>query len=116
MDYLSLFPGKTREKQRFVALVTAVVQQVVDLQAVVAQINRAFAPENAQGDQLDDLAASMGLSRLDTSAGANVTDAAFRDFIQKKLIQWSWDGTNGTVQDLVEKIKPGARQTIRTEQ
>ena len=110
-DYLDLFPGASREKTRFMALVTAVVQQVVDLQVVVVQINGAFAPESAQGAQLDDLAASMGLSRLDTSAGANVTDTAFRDFIQKKLIQWSWDGTNGTVQDLVEKIKPGARQT-----
>ena len=109
--YLDLFPGVSREKTRFMALVTAVVQQVVDLQVVVVQINGAFAPESAQGAQLDDLAASMGLSRLDTSAGANVTDTAFRDFIQKKLIQWSWDGTNGTVQDLVEKIKPGARQT-----
>ena len=111
MDYLSLFPGSTREKQRFMALATALLQQVIDLQAVVAQINGAFSPENAQGDQLDALAASLNLSRLDTSAGATVTDTAFRDFIQKKLIQWSWDGTNGTVQDLVEKIKPGARQT-----
>ena len=60
MDYLSLFPGKTREKQRFVALVTAVVQQVVELQAVVGEINGAFSPESAQGAQLDDLAASKG--------------------------------------------------------
>ena len=110
-DYLDLFPGATRAKQRFMEMAAAVVQQVVDLQVVVAQINGAFAPESAQGDQLDDLAASMGLSRLDTSAGATVTDAAFRDFIQKKLVQWSWDGTNGMVQDLVEKIKPGASQT-----
>ena len=111
MDYLSLFPGSTREKQRFMSLATALLQQVSDLQAVVAQINGAFSPENAQGNQLDVLAASLNLSRLDTSAGATVTDTAFRDFIQKKLIQWSWDGTNGMVQDLVEKIKPGAVQT-----
>ena len=111
MDYLSLFPGSTREKQRFMSLATALLQQVSDLQVVVAQINGAFSPENAQGNQLDVLAASLNLSRLDTSAGATVTDTAFRDFIQKKLIQWSWDGTNGMVQDLVEKIKPGAVQT-----
>ena len=111
MDYLSLFPGSTREKQRFMSLATALLQQVMDLQAIVVQINEAFSPENAQGAQLDVLAASLNLSRLDTSAGATVTDAAFRDFIQKKLVQWSWDGTNGMVQDLVEKIKPGASQT-----
>ena len=110
-DYLDLFPGASREKTRFMALVTAVVQQVVDLQVVVAQINGAFAPESAQGAQLDDLAASMGLSRLDTSAGAAVTDAVFRDFIQKKLIQWSWDGTNASIPEIVAKLQQGAVQT-----
>ena len=110
-DYLDLFPGATRAKQRFMEMAAAVVQQVVDLQVVVAQINGAFAPESAQGAQLDDLAASMGLSRLDTSAGAAVTDAVFRDFIQKKLIQWSWDGTNASIPEIVAKLQQGAVQT-----
>jgi hypothetical protein len=48
---------------------------------------------------------------LDTSDGAAVTDDDFRDFIQKKLIRWSWDGRNGTVAEVVEKIKPGAVET-----
>ena len=111
MDYVSLFPGSTREKQRFMALATAVLQQVMDLQAVVSQINGAFAPAGAQGAQLDVLAASVGLCRADTSAGVTVSDATFRDFIRKKLIQWSWDGRNVTVSDAVAKIQPGARQT-----
>ena len=109
-DYLSLFPGSTREKQRFMAIVTVVLQQVTDLQAVVGQINGAFAPESAQGMQLEALAASLGLSRLDTSAGAAVTDAAFRDFIRKKLIQWSWNGTNKAVPAIVAKLQQGASQ------
>ena len=109
-DYFDLFPGATRAKQRFMEMAAAVLQQVTDLQAVVAQINGAFAPESAQGAQLDVLAASMGLSRLDTSAGATVTDAAFRDFIQKKLIQWGWDGTNKAVPAIVAKIQQGASQ------
>ena len=111
MDYLSLFPGSTRERQRFMALATAVLRQVTDLQVVVSQINGAFAPDGAQGAQLDVLAASLGLSRVDTSAGVTVSDATFRDFIRKKLIQWSWDGRNVTVSDVVAKIQPGARQT-----
>ena len=110
-DYLSLFPGSTREKQRFMALATALLQQVSDLQAVVAQINVAFSPESAQGAQLDALAASLNLSRLDTSVGSTVTDTAFRDFIQKKLIQWSGDGMNASVPGIVAKLKPGASQT-----
>ena len=109
-DYIALFPGSTREKQRFMEMAAAVLQQVIDLQAVVGQINGAFAPESAQGVQLEALAASLGLSRLDTSTGAAVTDEVFRDFVLKKLIQWGWDGRNASVPEIVEKIQEGARQ------
>ena len=110
-EYLSLFSGNIREKQRFMALAAAVLGQVADLQAVVGEINGAFAPETAQGAQLDALGASLGLSRAETSAGVTASDAMFRDYIRKKLIRWGWDGTNGTVHDLAEKIKPGAVET-----
>ena len=40
-----------------------------------------------------------------------MTDAAFRDFIRKKLIQWSWNGTNKAVPAIVAKIQQGAIQT-----
>ena len=109
-DYLSLFPGSTREKQRFMAIATVVLRQVIDLQAVVGQINDAYSPASAQGAQLEALAESLGLSRLDTSAGAAVSDEAFRDFIRKKLIQWSWDGTNKAAPEIVEKIQQDANQ------
>ena len=107
-DYLSLFPGSTREKQHFMSLAEAILQQVTDLQAVVGQINGVFSPESAQGNQLDSLGASLGLSRADTSAGVTASDVAFRDFIQKKLIRWTWDGRNVTVPEVLAKIQPGA--------
>ena len=110
-DYIALFPGSTREKQRFMEMAAAVLQQVTDLQAVVGQSNEAYSPASAQGSQLDALAESLGLSRLDTSAGAAVSDEAFRDFIRKKLIQWGWNGTNKAVPAIVEKIQQGASQT-----
>ncbi len=110
-DYLFLFPGSSREKTRFMSLAAAVLQQVTDLQVVVGQINDAYSPASAQGSQLDALAESLGLSRLDTSAGAAVTDEVFRDFIQKKLIQWSWNGTNKAVPAIVAKLQQGAIQT-----
>ena len=109
-DYIALFPGKTREKQRFMRMAAAVLQQVTELQAVVGEINGAFAPASAQGAQLEALAESLGLNKLDTSAGAAVTDADFRDFVKKKLFQWSWDGTNKSVTDIVAKIQQGATQ------
>ena len=109
-DYLSLFPGSSREKTRFISLATVALQQVIDLQTVVGQINGAFAPESVLGNQLDALAASLDLSRLDTSDGAAVADADFRDFIRKKLIQWGWNGTNKAVPAIVAKIQQGASQ------
>ena len=107
-DYLSLFPGSTREKARFMSLAGAVLQQVMDLQAVVGELNAAFSPALAQGVQLDALGESLGLSRLDTSAGAAATDEVYRDFIRKKLIRWGWDGTNKTVPGITEQIKAGS--------
>ncbi len=107
-DYLGLFPGSTREKLRFMAVTSAVLQQVMDLQAVVGEVNAAFAPESAQGTQLDVLGESLGLSRLDTSAGATATDDVYRDFILKKLVRWGWDGTNKTVPGIAEQIKAGS--------
>ena len=107
-DYLALFPGNTREKSRFMSLAEAVLQQVTDLQTVVGEVNAAFAPATALGVQLDALGESLGLSRLDTMAGAAATDEVYRDFIQKKLIRWSWDGTNRSVPGITEKLQAGS--------
>ena len=71
-------------------------------------MNAAFAPALALGTQLDALGESLGLSRLDTTAGAAATDEVYRDFIQKKLIRWGWDGTNKTVTGIAEHIKAGS--------
>jgi hypothetical protein len=107
-DYLSLFPGSTREKSRFMAVASAVLQQIVDLQAVVGELNAAFSPDSAQGAQLDALGESLGLSRLDTTAGAAATDEVYRDFIRKKLIRWGWDGTNKSVPGIAEQLQAGS--------
>ena len=109
-DYLSFFPGNTREKTRFMALATAVLRQVIDLQEIVGEVNSAFAPASALGAQLEALAASLGLKRADTTAGSDATDEVFRDYIRKKLIRWGWDGTNASVPAIVAKIRAGAEQ------
>ena len=106
-DYLSLFPGSTREKLRFMAVASAVLQQAMDLQTVVGELNAAFAPATVQGVQLDALGESLGLSRLDTTPGT-ATDEVYRDFIQKKLIRWGWDGTNKSVPGIAEQIQTGS--------
>ena len=68
-DYISMFPGATREKLRFMALAEAVLSQVSDLFPVIGQLNSGFSLDTAQGRQLDQAAAAVGLKRND--AGAN---------------------------------------------
>jgi len=84
-DYLGLFPGATRDKPRFMALAEAVLRQVTDLQEVVGEIPAAFSFASAEGKMLDLLAESVGLSRAETSAGVNCTDAQFREYLLAKL-------------------------------
>ena len=107
-DYLSLFPGASRDREKLMALASAVLRQVMDLQAVVPDIQAAFTPDGASGAQLDIVGESLGLSRLDTSAGASATDEEYRDYIKKKLILWGWDGTNRMVPVISERLKHGS--------
>ena len=107
-DYIEMIPGATRDKQRFMELFSVILTQVIDLQNVVAQINTSWSIENANGGQLDVIASSLGLSRLDTTDGVNVSDADFRDFIKKKLLVWSWDGTNKNAHEIAQQIASGS--------
>ena len=106
-DYLALFPGASRGKPRFMALAEAVLRQVIELQAVVASMQGAFSFASAEGKQLDLLAESAGLSREDTAAGVNCTDAQFRQYLLAKLALWGWDGTNEGVPAVLEAGLPG---------
>lgn len=89
MDYLQLFPGVSREKPRFMALAEAVLQQVTDLMTLIESIQSGFSFATAVGDQLDAIAAAVGLSRE-----YGMTDEAFRAYLLQKLKLWTWDGTN----------------------
>ena len=89
MDYLQLFPGASREKARFMALAEAVLRQAVDLMALIGEIRSGISFATAEGEQLDAIAAAVGLSR-----GLGMTDEAFRVYMLQKLKLWTWDGTN----------------------
>ena len=87
--YLALFPGASRGKARFMALAEAVLRQAVDLMALIGEIRSGFSFATAEGEQLDAIAAAVGLSRE-----YSMTDEAFRAYLLQKLKLWSWDGTN----------------------
>ena len=85
-DYLSLFPGASREKARFMALAELLLQQVLDLAPMAFAIISAYTLDNAVGAQLDDLGASMGFAREDCAGGVNADDTTFRAFLKRKAI------------------------------
>lgn len=91
-DYLTLFSGNIRDKEKFMALAQAVLTQVMDLSALVGSLPSAYSVEEAEGVQLDRLAAASGLSRSDL--GSSVSDEDFREYIKGKFRLWTWDGTN----------------------
>ena len=91
-DYLDLFPGASREKVRFMALAQEVLQQAVDLMALIETIQSGFSFATAEGVQLDAIAEAVGLSRE-----AGMTDETFRAYLLQKLKLWTWDGTNMSV-------------------
>ena len=110
-DYLSLFPGASREHPRFMALAEAVLRQATDLITLTAETQPGFSFASAEGKQLDDLAAAVGLNRADTAAGPACTDEVFRAYALAKLALWSWDGTNGTVPAVLDVALTGSVQT-----
>ena len=88
-DYLSLFPGASREKPRFMALAEAVLSQAMDLVPLIASLQSGYAFSSAEGVQLDAISEALGLKRDPGS-----TDELFRQYLLDKLLLWTWDGTN----------------------
>ncbi len=103
--YLSLLPGTSREKARFMALAEAVLRHATDLIPLTAQLQSGFSFASAEGIQLDALAASVGLSRE-----TGMTDGEFRQYLLAKLALWTWDGTNKGVPDVLAAALAGIRE------
>ncbi len=111
MDWLSLFPGASRDKPRFMAMAEAVLQQVNDLLPLIAQLQSGFCFETAEGKQLDLVAAAIGLSRKDTDEEVTCSDETFRTYIRTKMALWRWDGTNAGVSGMLENVLQGNTET-----
>ena len=88
------------------ALAEAVLRQAADLMPLTAALQSAFSFGEAEGVQLDDLAAAAGLKRAN-----GMTDEAFRQYLLAKLALWTWNGTNEGVPGVLGIALPGSRQT-----
>ena len=98
MDYMTLFPGYTRDKPRFAALASAVLSQVYDLIALVPELESGFSVACAVGIQLDALGVSLSIPRQE---GWN--DETYRDILLRKLSRNQWNGLNESAFEFVEE-------------
>ena len=97
MDYMTLFPGFTRDKPHFAALAAAVLQQVNDLIALVPELESGFSVAHAVGAQLDALGVSLSIPR---QSGWN--DETYRSILLRKLRRNQWNGLNDSAFDYVD--------------
>ena len=98
MDYMTLFPGYTRDKPRFAALAAAVLQQVNDLIALVPEMEAGFSVAHAVGEQLDALGVSLSIPR---QSGWN--DETYRSILLRKLRRNQWNGLNDSAFEYVDE-------------
>ena len=98
MDYMTLFPGYTRDKPRFAALAAAVLQQVNDLIAMVPELESGFSVAHAVGEQLDALGVSLSIPR---QSGWN--DETYRSILMRKLRRNQWNGLNSSAFEYVDE-------------
>ncbi len=98
MDYMTLFPGYTRDKPRFAALAAAVLQQVYDLIALVPEMESGFSVAQAVGEQLEALGVSLSIPR---QSGWN--DETYRSILLRKLRRSQWNGLNSCAFEYVDE-------------
>ena len=98
MDYMTLFPGYTRDKPHFAALAAAVLKQVNDLIALVPEMEAGFSVAHAVGTQLDALGASVAIPR---QSGWN--DETYRSILLRKLRRNQWNGLNSCAFEYVDE-------------
>ena len=97
MDYMTLFPGYTRDKPHFAALAAAVLQQVNDLIALVPELESGFSVAHAVGEQLDALGVSLSILR---QSGWN--DETYRSILLRKLRRNQWNGLNDSAFEYID--------------
>ena len=98
MDYMTLFPGYTRDKPHFAALAVAVLQQTTDLIALVPELESGFSVAHAVGIQLDALGASPSIPRQSCW-----DDETYRSILQRKLRRNQWNGLNDSAFEYVDE-------------
>ena len=106
---LDLISSVHHAKPRFMALASAVLEQVTDLLSLYGnQLPGALSLETAQGFFLDTLAALSGLSR----PTPGMSDESFREYLRAKIQCNHWNGQNETLPGILSMAFPGAEAVL----
>ena len=108
MNYQNLITPENRKKQRFMALLSAILEQVNDLFSLVQEkIPEAFSLETAAGKQLDTLGVLVNTPR---PAGAD--DEDYRALLRARIAMNHWNGTNETLPEALAFAFPDTEAQI----
>lgn len=95
--YLNAITSQHREKDKYIQLVSATLQPLIDLNHCLSDFNYNFGLDSAVGKQLDFLGDLIGVSRITEfplEDGSNkLSDEDYRVLIKSKAAQNFWDGT-----------------------
>lgn len=107
-DYLSLIPPMNHDQPRFKAFLSAILTQVMDLDALRRSLQTSFSLEDAEGAQLDILGRLTGVSRIlpfePTSTSRILSDEDFRLLIRAAILRAHWTGVTGDYRDFVDAL------------
>lgn len=115
-DYTSLITSEHADKPLFIAVVSLLVQQAVDNQAVLQQMQTLFDLDTAVGTQLDAIGIWVGFSRYvfvnPTLGTITLDDSDYRTLLRARILRNHWDGTNSQLQVILANIFPGTGITM----
>lgn len=100
-QYLDLVPCAHHDRPRFTAFLSAVLEQVLDLEDLRLQLPSALGLSTASGVCLDTLGAYLRCPR-----GRNRTDPDYRLQLCGRILQHRWDGTAASLKALLELYFP----------
>lgn len=115
-DYLGCITSQHRDKPKYIELVSATLQPLLDLNLCLSQFEYNFDINFAVGKQLDVLGDIFGASRIvdfELIDGTNrLEDDDYRMLIKSKMAQNHWDGTTEGLYAIWNSMFPDIKLTL----
>jgi hypothetical protein len=116
--YKNLITSEHRDKPKFMAWLTAVLQVFIDVQTCAESLSEAFDVDHAVGVQLDIVGAQIGAKRTVSfqptgSVSPVLDDDTYRILIKATIARNHWDGKMASFLTAWEGIFPGGRIRVQ---